>query len=118
VLAVFSMLSKNQQSVAGFKPARKRKTTAAADAPVPREISEPEPDWVPLGLAPFRYLSGRYIRSAEEWLKAVEAVVRDHAEALVKRREKKWREVEALEAEAEEWRKLAPEDRGGVRCCG
>jgi hypothetical protein len=111
-VAVFSMLSKNPQSVAALKRARKCKTTAPADAPVPRKISEPEADWVPLGLAPFRYLSGRYMRSAEQWLKAVETVVRDHAQALVKRREKKWREVEALEAEAEEWRKLAPEDRG------
>jgi hypothetical protein len=103
----------NPQSVAAIKQARKRKLTAAADAPVPREISEPEADWVPLGLAPFRYLSGRYIRSAEEWLKAVEAVVWGRAEALVKRLEKKWREVEAIEAEAENWRKFLPED-GGV----
>lgn len=40
-------------------------------------INEPKPDWVLLLKAPFYCFSGRYIRSAQEWVDALHAEVRE-----------------------------------------
>jgi hypothetical protein len=71
------MLTNNQGAAfARADDKSNRATEENAREPPKGKIEEPLPDWIPLSHAPFRYSSQGLMRSKQQWLENLDAVVR------------------------------------------